>query len=248
MSVGFRVFGRGVMPTAAQVKAYEGIESSNLADAMHGLGAMRADITPVYRPMRPFAGPALTVTVSPGNGMMIRKAIEVSRPGDVIVVNAGGVRSRAVLGGNVAIDMVAHGIAGLVVDGAIRDADELRDLDLPVYALAVTPRSGSDPSGRGEVLAPAACGDVAVLPGDLVVADADGITVVPLADADEVLAAALSVRARKGGKDDLADRLASARAGTLTAYDPAAVARALAAAGCADLATPWPQPRATPPD
>ncbi|GIF55534.1 RraA family protein [Asanoa iriomotensis] len=239
MSVGFRVFGRGAMPTAAQVKAYFGMESSNVADAMHGLGAMSADVAPVYRPMRAFAGPALTVTVSPGNGMMIRKAIAASRPGDVIVVNAGGVRSRAVLGGNVAIDIVAHGIAGVVIDGAVRDVDELRALDLPVYAVAVTPRSGSDPSGRGEVLAPTACGGVAVVPGDIVVGDADGVTVVPLADADAVLSAALAVRARKGGADDLDARLASARAGTLTAYDPAAVARALAAAGCADLTSPW---------
>src|SRR5258705_8433852 len=186
MSVGFRVFARGALPTAAQVKAYESVESSNVADAMNGLGCMSASIAPVYRPMRPFVGPALTVTVSPGNGMMIRKAIAVSHPGDVIVVNAGQVRDRAVIGGNVAIDMVAHGIAGLVVDGAVRDVDELRSLDLPIYARAVTPRSGSDPSGRGEVLSPMACGGVAVMPGDIVIADADGVVLVPLAHADLV--------------------------------------------------------------
>jgi 4-hydroxy-4-methyl-2-oxoglutarate aldolase len=75
--------------------------------------------------------------------MMLRMAIAVSRPGDVIVVNAGGLAGRAVAGGNVIISMIVHGVAGLLVDGAVRDLAELHALPFPVYARSLTVRSGS---------------------------------------------------------------------------------------------------------
>jgi regulator of RNase E activity RraA len=146
---------------------------------------------------------------------------------------------RAVLGGNVAIDIVSRGIVGVVVDGVVRDLDELEELGLPVFARGVTPRSGSDLSGRGEVLGPIACGRVAVMPGDVVIGDNDGVVVVPRHDAGQVAARAHSVQQRKGSADDLAERLASARAGRVTAYDTEQLHRDLLASGLVEWGHPW---------
>jgi regulator of RNase E activity RraA len=151
----------------------------DLADAMHGMGVADADIQQVYSPMIRLFGPAITVDVTPGDGMLLRAAVALAAPGDVIVVNSHGVTARAVLGGAVAMHMVHRGVAGLVVDGAVRDAAEMRALGFPVMARAVTPRSGTSPSGWGEVNVPVACGGIVVNPGDIMVGDEEGLVVVP---------------------------------------------------------------------
>jgi regulator of RNase E activity RraA len=151
----------------------------DISDVMRGSGIVDGALTAVYAPMRRIFGPALTVDVSPGDGLLLRAAIDVAQPGDVIVVNAHGVTARAVLGGIIGMHMVNRGVVGLIVDGAVRDVEEFRALGLPVMARAVTPRSGTSSSGWGEVNVPIACGGAVVSPGDLVVADGEGIAFIP---------------------------------------------------------------------
>ncbi|BBB00961.1 putative dimethylmenaquinone methyltransferase [Actinacidiphila reveromycinica] len=204
MNVGFRVHQDVLRPDRALLEGFAGAAVGNLSDAMHGLYTMDSGIRPVVTPAARVTGPAVTVAVSPGDGLMLREAIGLARPGDVLVVNAFGATDRAVLGGTVLLAARDRGVAGLVVDGAVRDLDEIASLSLPVAARAVTPRSGTSTAGWGEVNVPVACGGVVVQPGDVVAADGDGIVVVPADQAAAVLAAHREVEAAKGRPSDLA--------------------------------------------
>jgi RraA family protein len=125
----------------------------------------------------PLVGPALTVKVFPGDNLMVHKALDVARPGDVIVVDTGGSRSNAVLGDLVATKAKHRGIAGFVVDGLIRDLPGIVETGLPVYAKAVTP-FGPLHRGPGELNYAISCGGIVVNPGDIIVADQSGVAVV----------------------------------------------------------------------
>lgn len=238
-AVGFRGFEWGARPSDRQLDTYRNLEVGSIADAMNGLGCMDGALRPVGPGRQRCVGPALTVTVTPGNGRVIRKAILVARPGDIVVVNGFGTLERAIAGGNVVIDMAAVGIAGLIIDGAIRDPSEIRAIGLPVFVRGITPRGGSDPHGRGEILSPAACGGVVVGPGDIVVADEDGIVVVPLADANDVAAKATAIEQSKGSARDLEGRMQAAAGGAFRTADPDAINGGLARDGWSAVAHPW---------
>ena len=117
---------------------------------------------------------------------VVRKALEVPSPGDVVVVATNGNTTTAVFGELMGHTAKAAGLGGIVVDGAIRDVDGLRDLAFPAFSRAVTPGS-CDKDGPGEVNVPISCGNTVVMPGDIVVGDDDGLVVVPREDAAEVL-------------------------------------------------------------
>jgi regulator of RNase E activity RraA len=176
---GMRVFQRVNRPDATILKQLENIGVGDLADCMHGIGAADGGIRQVYTPMARIYGPAVTVDLTPGDGLLLRAAIAAAKPGDVIVATSHGVTARALLGGAVGMHMVQRGIKGLIVDGAVRDVAEFRSLDLPVMARAVTPRSGTSSAGWGDVNVPIACGGVVVMPGDIIVGDDEGLVVVP---------------------------------------------------------------------
>jgi RraA family protein len=184
--LGLRIFTEVRRPAEEDLRALSGAGTCDLSDVMRGAGVMDSGLHPVYAPMKRIFGTAITVDLTPGDGLLLRAAIDAARPGDVIVVNAHGETSRAVLGGVIAMHMVKRGVAGLVVDGAVRDVAEFRELDFPVHARAVTPRSGTTSSGWGEVNVPVACGGTVVFPGDVVVADEEGLAVVPRLWAGEV--------------------------------------------------------------
>ncbi|MCC7425295.1 MAG: hypothetical protein IT557_00165 [Alphaproteobacteria bacterium] len=177
-SRGLRVYTQIRRPDPAALEALCRAGVGDISDAMHGLGVVDEAIRQAYTPMRRLCGPAITVDLTPGDGLLLRAALEAAQPGDVIVVNARGVTARAVLGGAVGMHMVHRGVAGLVVDGAVRDIAEFRALDFPVMARAVTPRSGTSPAGWGEVNIPVACGGAVVNPGDIVIGDEEGMVVV----------------------------------------------------------------------
>ena len=164
-----------------------------VADAMHRLGAMDGGIGPVWPGAR-LAGPAIPVWVRAGDNALIHEAIALARPGDVLVVNAQGSLTHAVLGELMALACRARGIAGVVIDGAIRDVAALAEVRLPVFARGAC-ASGPLKDGTGEIGFPVACGGVVCAAGDLVLADADGVVVVPAAEAESVLAQAALIRA-----------------------------------------------------
>ena len=142
-----------------------------------------------YGRIKKFAGPALTVRVRPGDNLFLHKALDLASAGDVIVVDAGGAMNTAILGAMMSNYAKTRGIEALVVDGAIRDVEELAALDLAVVARGATP-NGPFKSGPGEIGYGVACGGLSISPGDLLIGDQDGVLVVPREQAAGILALA----------------------------------------------------------
>jgi len=182
---GFRVRYDWPRPAAGLLKKFDHAASPQVADSMSRLGGMDSGIRPIWNSPR-FIGSALTVWCHAGDNLMIHKALTLAQPGDVLVVNTQGVVSSAPFGELLAISASKLGIAGVIIDGAIRDAAAIEAIGLPTYARAICP-GGCNKDGGGEVGALIACGGVAVRPGDIILADRDGVTVVPLADAEQVV-------------------------------------------------------------
>lgn len=184
---GFRVFTQIRRPDPEMLEQLANVGVGDLSDAMHGMGTVDSGIRQLYSPMPRIFGTALTADLTPGNGLLMRGAIAAARPGDVIVATAHGVTERATLGGAVAMHMVNRGVSGLIVDGAIRDVAEFRELGLPIMARAITPRSGTTIAGWGDVNVPIACGGAVVNPGDIVVGDEEGLVIVPRRSAAAII-------------------------------------------------------------
>ncbi len=180
---------------AETVAAARDIAASLLGDAMNRSNVMAAAIKPVAPGTR-LAGQARTVTTMSGDNGIIHAAIPLLRAGEVLVVDAARLDDVAVWGEIMTHAAMARGVAGLVLDGAIRDVAAIREMGFPVYCRAVVPR-GPHKGFGGTIDAPIACGGVPVAPGDLVVGDDDGVAVVPLAAVDTVLAAAQAAEIRE---------------------------------------------------
>jgi 4-hydroxy-4-methyl-2-oxoglutarate aldolase len=134
-------------------------------------------------------GSAVTVSVPIGGINMIKLGMQQTQPGDVLVVSGQSDGSRAMWGGNLSRGLQARGVAALVIDGAIRDVSEIRGAGFPVFARSIATAVGPVDIPVGEINVPIACGGVVVNPGDIVIADEDGIVVVPPEAAHEVAAA-----------------------------------------------------------
>jgi regulator of RNase E activity RraA len=183
--IGFRIRTELPRPAADLVEAFRGLATPNLADAMGRFHFMDPGI--VGRTGLPLCGVAVTVLARPADNLMVHKALEIAGPGDVLVVNTGGNTTSAVFGGLMGHTAAAARLGGLIVDGAVRDVDDLARLRLPVFSRSLCP-GGCDKDGPGEVNVPVSCGGIVVMPGDIVVGDGDGAVAVPAEDAAEVLA------------------------------------------------------------
>ncbi|MCS0583349.1 RraA family protein [Massilia pinisoli] len=159
--------------------------SSILADVAGRRGALSSRIAPLSPTMR-LAGPALTIDVRPGDNLMIHAAMALAKPGDVLVIDGKGDESCALMGEIMVSQCMAIGIAGIVVYGAVRDTEAIRALGFPMYAIGANP-NGPTKLVPGRVNWPVSVGGVTVNPGDLVVADADGVVVVEPAKVPAVL-------------------------------------------------------------
>ncbi len=182
--LGFRILPSPTRLPADLVERFRGIASPNLADAMGRFNFMDGGI--VSRSGVPVCGPALTVNCRPADNLMVHKALQLAERGDVVVVATGGNTVSAVFGGLMCEAATAKGIGGIVVDGALRDAEDLTRLGFPAFSRALCP-GGCDKDGPGEINVPISCGNAVVAPGDLIVGDRDGVAVVPYAHAAEVL-------------------------------------------------------------
>ena len=151
---------------------------------MSRLGAMDTGIKPIW-PSPRIIGAALTVWCHAGDNLMLHKAISMAAPGDIVLMNTQGNITNSGFGELVATSAVKIGVRGVIVDGTVRDAEALQALALPVYARGLC-ANGCNKDGPGEVGAIISCGGVAVRPGDIIIADRDGVAVVPLEDAAEV--------------------------------------------------------------
>jgi regulator of RNase E activity RraA len=142
-------------------------------------------------------GAALTVWCHAGDNLMLHKAISLAKPGDIVVVNTQGNVTNSGFGELIATSAVRVGVRAVIVDGTVRDAEALQALNLPVYARGLC-ANGCNKDGPGEVGAIIACGGVAVRPGDVIVADRDGVAVVPLDVAPEIAKLAMAQVEREG--------------------------------------------------
>lgn len=183
---GYRINPCAAGPDASVIEACKHIPVAAIGDAMSrnvgtvGLRQYHARLDAVL------CGPAVTVRVRPGDNLMIHKALMMVQPGDVLVIDGGGDVSQALVGGLMRTTCVARQLAGLVIDGAIRDLCEWAEDGMPVFARGHTHR-GPSKDGPGEINVPVSCAGLAVLPGDLIVGDADGVIAVPAAEAADVL-------------------------------------------------------------
>ena len=163
-----------------------------VADCMERRNVLRSDIRPLYDAR--FVGVALTVKLYPGDLVDCLDALAVAQKGDVVLVDAAGETETSIWGGLMAGLCQQKGVVGAVVDGAIRDIDEIKALGFPIYSRAIIPRSTHSPYSKRmepiEVNVPIYCGGVPVNPGDLVLADEIGVVVVPAAETGDVLARA----------------------------------------------------------
>ncbi len=195
MSIGFRVITEIERPSREAVKQLAECRSCDISDVMNRAGTM-VGIRAVYAPIKSIAGPAVTVSIPAGGINMVKMGIQQTKPGDILVVSAQSDTTYAMLGGNISLGMQARGVKGFIIDGAVRDVSELRELDFPTFARGVATAAADLGGPRGEVNVPIACGGVVVNPGDIVVADEDGIVVVPGAVAEEVAAGVRSLHAK----------------------------------------------------
>lgn len=154
---------------------------SDVMNRLHGTRALR----PYHRSGR-LLGTAVTVKTRPGDNQTLHRAYELLRPGDILVVDGGGDLTQALVGEIMMSRARAMGVAGFVIDGAIRDVDAFQQADFPCYARGVTHR-GPYKSGPGEINVPVSIDGMVVMPGDVVVGDTDGIVAFDRTDATELL-------------------------------------------------------------
>jgi RraA family protein len=162
-----------------------GCLTGNVGDCLGRGAAMDSRIKGLSPGMK-VVGPALTVKVPPTDNLMIHKALTLVKPGDVIVIDGGGDHSWALLGFLIVRTAMKLGVSGMVVDGAVRDAAEIRRVGFPLFAAGVSP-NGPFKEGPGEINYPVQCGGQVVGPGDLIVADDDGVVVVKRDQAEECI-------------------------------------------------------------
>lgn len=162
-----------------------GFQAAILADVGGRRGTMHGRITAVAPTMK-LAGPALTVEVRPGDNLMVHAAMALAKPGDVLVIDGKADQTCALMGALMINACIQRGIAGVVVDAAVRDSLELTELDFPVFSVGTNP-NGPTKLAPGRVGLSINCGGVSVHPGDLIVADADGVVVVERARVAELL-------------------------------------------------------------
>lgn len=206
-NIGFRILPFAKRPDPRLVSELARLATSLISDNMQRLHSIAGELRAFHQKTK-LVGPALTVRVPPGDNLLVHKAIDIAQPGDVIVVDAGGILVQAIIGEIMASLAASRGAAGMVIDGAIRDADALAAAAFPVYARGVTHR-GPYKNGPGEINVPIAVGGAVVNPGDIIVGDGDGLLVLPQDEA----AAVIKLAQAQG--DNEAATLEAIRAGKL---------------------------------
>jgi 4-hydroxy-4-methyl-2-oxoglutarate aldolase len=219
-------------PARSLVDAFANI---GVADVYESLGAemlMDSAILPLWFGAR-IVGPAVTVMNSPGDTLMLHRALALSQPGDVLVLTSYAPNPSAVWGKLVTTSARARGVAGAIIDGCVRDTVDIRTMHFPVWTRSVSPR-GSTRQGPGCINIPVVCGGVRVNPGDLIIADDDGIVVVPAARIEFVLEKA---KARIASEEKMLAQLATGR----TPYDVWELEQAVKKSGIPEIPGCYPK-------
>lgn len=195
-------FGR---PSKELVEKFRTIPTAIVSDNMHRIFAGGTGLRPFHGDAV-LCGSALTVRTRPGDNLMVHKALDIARPGDVIVVDASGDLTNAIIGEIMLNYAITRGVAGFVIDGAVRDSGAIAKSGLPVYARGVTHR-GPYKDGPGEINVAIALDGMVIEPGDLILGDDDGLVAAPFDHAEAICAAAA---AKQASEEEM---LAAIRAG-----------------------------------
>lgn len=188
--IGFHVHPRLRSVSDEDILRFRALPVANVSDVMNRIAAAGATLRPMHR-SGVLAGRALTVRTRPGDNLMIHKALDMAEAGDVIVVDGGGDITNALIGELMVAYAKKKGVAGFVLNGAIRDYGSISQDDFPIFAAGVTHR-GPYKDGPGEVNVPIALGSLVVAPGDLVLGDDDGIVTVPVDAAEAIYSRAVA--------------------------------------------------------
>ncbi|MBO5502886.1 MAG: RraA family protein [Lachnospiraceae bacterium] len=195
MATGCRIIKDFVRPDKALVERFKDMPVANIDDNMNRIAAVDTSIEPIGKGQ--LLGTAFTVCVPQGDNLMFHAAMDLAKPGDVIMIDAGGFTDRAIFGELMATYCKSRGIKGIVCDGAIRDRGGLAAMeDFPVYAKSATP-NGPYKNGPGEINVPVVIGGKVVHPGDIVVGDDDGVIIIDPAIANEIADATLAVEKKE---------------------------------------------------
>lgn len=186
ITIGKRVFTEITRAPREVVEMFRDLPSSNINDEMNRLYCMH-DYMKLLNPgkAKQLLGTAITVKAPIGDNLYFHQALDMAQPGDIIVVDGGSGNNRSLAGEIMMRFAAKKGLAGIVVDGCLRDLDGIEKLEMPIYAKGITPQ-GPFKFGPGEVNVPIACGGQVVFPGDILVGDPDGIVVIRRQDAEAV--------------------------------------------------------------
>ncbi len=183
-NVGFRIYTQIKRPARDIIKGFRGIPVANISDLMNRSGVLDSRIKKIGG--RKLLGSAFTVKTRSGDNLMLHKALQMAEPGDVIVVDAGGELKQAITGEIMMATAAQKGIAGVIIDGAVRDVEALQQMEMPIYAAGVTP-AGPHKEGPGEINVPVSVGGVVIRPGDILVGDGDGVVVIRPEDVGDLI-------------------------------------------------------------
>ena len=182
---------------AAALARLAAFSTATISDAQGSFGIMRPTIQGLTRGLR-VVGPAHTVKCYPGSIITVHKALLEARPGEVLVVDGEADERGALWGELMTLQAQANGLGGIVVDGPVRDRQAVTALGFPVFASSVTPRVGSN-RRVGQTQLPIQCGGIVVRPGDMIVADDDGVAVVAVERVSAVIDAAEAIKRKEVG-------------------------------------------------
>lgn len=188
MAIGFRILERKRAVSSEVVARFKPLPVANISDSMNRMWAAGATLRPLHGHGSVLAGPAVTVKSRPGDNLMLHKALDFAAPGDVVICDGGGDLTNALIGEMMISHAIKRGLAGIVLNGAVRDSAWIAEHDFPIYAAGISHR-GPYKDGPGEINVPIAIGGMVIEPGDLIVGDADGLVCVPYDAVEEVFKA-----------------------------------------------------------
>ena len=222
--IGFRILPRARKVDSAVAERFRALPVANVSDVMARMTAGGPRLRPMHAGGA-MAGPAFTVKTRPGDNLMVHKALDIAEPGDILVIDAGGDLTNAIIGELMLAHAVHRRLGGIVIDGAVRDYAVIRAQDFPVYAAGVTHR-GPYKDGPGEINVAVSLDGMVIAPGDLVIGDADGLLCVPY---DAVETVYRDARAKHEAEEKQMPAIVAGRG------DRAWVDAALQRLGCEDL-------------
>ncbi|CDN57316.1 4-carboxy-4-hydroxy-2-oxoadipate aldolase/oxaloacetate decarboxylase (plasmid) [Neorhizobium galegae bv. officinalis bv. officinalis str. HAMBI 1141] len=183
------------------IAKFESVEVATIGHFRHR-GFVHHSISPVVEPGRTLVGTAVTVAIPATDSTLLHHAIGFIRPGDFLFVDRLGDDRHACIGGGVAFAIKTAGAIGVVLDGPCTDVEEILELDLPFWSRGVSGITTRLNDLGGSLNLPISCGNVPVMPGDIVVADASGVVVIPVDEAEDVVEEAIARQARAGRNKD----------------------------------------------